>query len=417
MRYTKALKQWMLRPILTKRFTRISAFIKKELMELKDSKPFADMISRIVQARTAVFNLLLGVFIRPAEDKIYRAIDKMYIEKTNASEDERTILKGLNAIEQASMIVMKWKRIRDCCFLGIDASRFDQCCNTQLLKFLHRIICECFPRKKDRYQLEDLLRCTLVNKCIGSCPEGIVKYLINGGLCSGEMTTALTGCVIMSCCIYVFLVYWLKIPDFAVIDMGDDAGIFVSKKYLSLIMKELPDFFDKFGLKMTVEEPVYEIEHIEFCQSKPVWDGVQYRMVRNPHTASVKDSISLDVLKGRTEIGNYLNSVGQGGLALAGGIPMQQDYYLSMIEQSQKLLGNKKPKHLHLKGGLKYLSLRMSENYKTDISDMTRLSFWRAFGITPEMQMLMEDQYRKLEIDWREGAPGSCAVRTLFRLY
>lgn len=414
MRYEKAFKKLLMRPHLSKRIAKISAFIKKELMALKSSKPFADMIPRIVQARTPVFNLIFGVFIRPIEDEVYRAIDKMFNSITKSVKGERTILKGLNSVEMAQQIANKWARIPNCVFIGLDASRFDQCCNKELLGVLHMIIEKCFKREKDRKRVRKLCKMTIKNSCVGTSREGIVRYELEGGLCSGEMTTAMTGCVIMSMCIYLFCRYHLKLKDFAVIDMGDDAGIFVDNKYTKTIETELHSFFHHFGLVMTMEEPVHKIEHIEFCQTKPVWDGEKYRMVRNPHTSTGKDASSLTPLGSRKETANYLNSVGQGGLALTGGIPMVQDYYMSMIRNSQALSQGKRLKKLEIKGGLYYISKRMNERYKPLIPPEARVSFYHAFKILPDMQIEMENYYAGINIEWCEKTCERSTVRTEF---
>lgn len=323
-------------------------------------------------------------------------------------------MKGLNAREIAAQIEMKCKRIPNWVYLGLDASRFDQSCNTELLKILHFIIARCFPNKAHRKEVAELLAKTLLNKCKGKATDGVVKYLIEGGLCSGEMTTAMTGCVIMSTIIYAFCVYHLKLPDFAALDMGDDAGLFVDDKYLSIIIKEIPAFFGAFGLVMTVEPPVYKIEHIEFCQTKPVFDGCAYRMVRNPHTSTVKDATSLTPINAKQELANYLNSIGKGGLALAGGIPMMQNYYRNMVYNAGILSGNKVCTNLKLEGGMYYLSKRMNEHYTDNISDETRVSFYHAFGILPEMQVIMEKHYDNIRISWCTSTCKAESVRSVF---
>lgn len=399
-RYERALSDWLKSPILDKRDRKISAFIKKELLMIKESKPIEDMIARIVQARTPKFNLQFGVYVRPCEDRIYLAIDEMFRRVTNSGPKERTVMKGLNVLEMAHEIVQKWARIPDCVFIGLDASRFDQCCNKQLLSLLHRTIELCFPNRKDRNRIAKLCAMTLVNKCEGKTADGIVKYLVNGGLCSGEMTTALTGCVIMSLVIFTFLRYHLKLHDFAAIDMGDDGGIMVERRYLEQVQRELPLFFSKFGLVMTVEEPVYRIEHIEFCQSHPVFDGKVWRMVRNPHSTMTKDATSLEVINNKKELANYLASIGKGGLSMTGGIPMFQDFYKSMVGQSERIMCGRKTTERKLKGGMYYLSKRMNCIYQKDITEDARVSFYHAFDILPEMQRAMEQRYKGVTLDW-----------------
>lgn len=415
MRYENAWKHWKQHSQIDKRDTKIGAFIKKELMLLKETKPFDDMISRIVQARTPKFNLLFGIYIRPCEDRVYHSIDKMFILRTTATRKEKTIMKGLNALEQGAQIADKWYRIGDgCCFIGLDASRFDQCCNKELLKILHEVIAYCFPNKADREIVVEMCALTLNNRCQGKAKDGIVEYLMSGGLCSGEMITAMTGCVIMSCVIFIFCVYHMKLDDFAAIDMGDDGGLFIDKKYIKAIQRELPIFFRQFGLVMTVEEPVFRIEHVLFCNTQPVWDGEKWRMVRDPRTASVKDATSLTPFNAKKDLANYLNSVGKGGLSLTGGIPMWQNYYRSMIKNGSLQIGNFKFRDIKLEGGLYYLSLRMSEKFVDNICDDARLSFYRAFGIIPDMQIAQEIRYDETVVEWCNDRCNTHSERACF---
>jgi len=192
----------------------------------------------------------------------------------------------------------------------------------------------------------------------------------------------------------------LKLADFAAIDMGDDGGIFVRRDQVELVQRELSGFFQQFGLVMTVENPVYKIEHIEFCQTHPVFDGIKYRMQRNPHSCTTKDATSLDAINNEKELCNYLASIGKGGLSLSGGIPMLQEYYASMIRESNRLMKGKKCKYKKLTGGLYYLSKRMDEHYVDEITTEARISFYHAFNILPEMQRIKEKEYKNINLQW-----------------
>jgi hypothetical protein len=122
-------------------------------------------------------------------------------------------------------------------------------------------------------------------------------------------------------------------------------------------------------------------------------------MVRNPKTSTIKDATSLTPLCAQRELANYLNSVGQGGLSLTGGIPMMQEYYTSMIRNAKELIGKKQFRDIKLEGGIYYLSKNMNEKYRP-VSDDARVSYYRAFGILPDMQIEMEKVYRNIQIYW-----------------
>lgn len=401
-RYNKAKEDTLHHPKLTKRDLRITAFTKKEMLPIKENKPFSEMIPRIVQARSPKFNLSFGCYIDACEKRIYQAIDKMFNKITGSQQEMKTVMKGLNSKEQADQIIKKWSRFSKPVFIPLDAKRFDQCCNKPLLGTLHGSITKCFPNRRHKRKLRWMLDQTVKNNCVGKAKDGLVKYKTDGGLNSGEMTTSLTGVYIMCLAIYTYLVYWVKLAKFEVIDAGDDAGIIMEQDELYRL-DDLSEIFLKFGLRMTIGKPVYVLEEIEFCSTQPVYDGSEWRMVRDPRVTSTKDAHSLKPLGSKTELANYLNSIGKGGLSLTGGIPMLQSYYLSMIRNATLLSGNKTLKDVKLEGGLYYLSKRMNEKQRA-VTDEARSSFYKAFGILPDLQIEMEKQYDNLIVDW-------CSVR------
>jgi len=78
----------------------------------------------------------------------------------------------------------------------------------------------------------------------------------------------------MSAAVFSYM-HSLHIPlsSYSFICNGDDGVIIVSRRYEKMIYDTLVAWFDKLGLIMKVEPPVYSIEEIEFCQCHPVWDG------------------------------------------------------------------------------------------------------------------------------------------------
>lgn len=399
-RYQKARDDHRFNWKLTKRDLRISAFCKKEMLQIKSSKPFNKMIPRIVQARSPKFNMLLGRYIDACEKQIYRSIDAMFNRITGSPVTMKTVMKGLNSVEQAQQIQAKWARFSNPVFVPLDAKRFDQCASTPKLQLLHGSIAKCFPNRKHKKEIKWLLKSTINNNCVGKAIDGLVKYKTSGGLNSGEMTTSLTGVYIMCTVIFTYLVYLVKLAKFEVIDGGDDAGIILEQDDLKLLGNLSEDFLE-FGLRMTIGKPVYVMEEIEFCSTQPVYDGEKWRMVRDPRVSVTKDAHSLKPVCSGTELANCLNSRGKGGLSLTGGIPLLQSYYLSMIRNAATIIGKKQFKDVPLQGGMYYLSKRMDEKYR-DINNEARVSFYKAFGILPDLQIEMEQYYDNHTVSWCE---------------
>lgn len=96
---------------------------------------------------------------------------------------------------------------------------------------------------------------------------------------SGDMNTALGNVLIM--CMLIKAYMDTKGIKYRFVDNGDDAVVILEKKHQHL-MNDLPKWFLEMGFNMKVEQPVYEMEHIEYCQCHPVQlDVGEYTMVRN----------------------------------------------------------------------------------------------------------------------------------------
>jgi hypothetical protein len=118
--------------------------------------------------------------------------------------------------------------------------------------------------------------------------------------------------------------------------------------------------------------------------------------VRNLHSIA-KDCLSIKPLDNRSVYLKWIAAVAEGGLALTGQIPIFQEFYMALHRSSE----NAKP----LKGdptqmtGMAFLAKGMKRSYGV-ITSRTRVSFWRAFGISPSNQLIIEAEYRKLIIDY-----------------
>jgi len=132
-------------------------------------------------------------------------------------------------------------------------------------------------------------------------------------------------------------------------------------------------------------------EHIVFCQSQPIHLGDnKYVMVRDPRTSISKDLVSLKPLDNKVVKERWLSAVGQGGLSLTSGIPVCQEFYTCLHRNAN---GAKPLSDPTLEGGFFRLSKGMTARY-TEIRAETRLSFWLAFNVTPQEQLVIEDYYK-----------------------
>ncbi len=169
-------------------------------------------------------------------------------------------------------------------------------------------------------------------------------------------------------------------------------------------MGGLSEWFLEMGFHMKVEEPVYEIEQIEFCQTHPVWTVGGYIMVRNFPKSIAKDCLSMKQLDSPAVCKAWLSAVAEGGIALCGGIPVYQEFYTSFKRAShcvkvpsRKHLNSRRRKvEVELEGGLAWMSKGMTRRV-TSIHPRTRHSFYLAFGTTPDQQVALENMYRNVD--------------------
>lgn len=283
--------------------------------------------------------------------------------------------------------------------VGLDASRFDQHVSVDALLWEFGIYDACFPVRRHKRRLRWLLGQQLNNECVGYVPNGRVKYTTVGGRMSGDMNTSLGNCILMCSMVHAYARHARVKIQLA--NNGDDCVVFMGRSSLARFMAGLDDWFTRMGFKMAVEPPCHTFEEIEFCQTHPVWVGPgasDYVMVRHPKWAIAKDTVCA---RGFTEphlLSGWINAVGTGGLAMTGGIPVFQDFYRFFVENSKA--------HKSVTDGQSW-GVRMlrkgMERYYMPVSDRTRASFYWAFGVTPDEQLVLEDFYRRGALEYGFG--------------
>lgn len=362
----------------------LTGFVKAEFVN-QDLKP--DPAPRMIQFRTAEFGAALGRYVQPLEHRLYRAIGKIY--------GSPVVMKGYNAEQIARILVDKWNRFEKPVAVGMDASRFDQHVSVDCLKWEHSTYLSCFNKP---HELARLLEGQLVNsgKCMSA--DAIIKYKVRGNRMSGDMNTALGNCLIMCGLVYTYC--GSKGIHHDLIDNGDDATVIIEQKDLSSFMSGLKEWFLEMGFTMKVEEPVYILEHIEFCQTKPVQTALGWTMCRNPWVC-----ISKDTLWKYPNFGpgfakcysSWCNAVGLCGSSMSAGIPVMEAFYGYMSrytrETRKQVVGDGW-------SGLELMSQGLCRQ-ACDITPEARVSFWEAFGILPDHQSALEEYYTQRAPDCR----------------
>jgi len=370
-RYQRALDSLYSCP-LQGRDARVATFVKAEKINFTD-KP--DPAPRVIQPRDPRFNVEFGKFIKPMEHKIYRALGRLY--------KYPCVAKGFNAYETGNIMAQKWALFKTPVGVGLDASRFDQHVSREALKWTHRY----YRRYCRSPEFAGLCSMMLDNVGFASAKDGAIKYRISRGRMSGDMDTALGNCVLMVAMCYSYCTD--KGIRHELFDNGDDVVIIMEGDDLAKFSDGLVEWFAELGFKMKVERPVHTLEQLEFCQTHPVFDGAQWRMVRGINALS-KDLVCV---KGPDEFLPWVYAIGECGLALTDGIPVFAELYHYMQRIGRK---SRISHHHQFTGmGMARLAYRMQYTGKP-ITEEARYSFYLAFGITPDMQTALEDMYRSL---------------------
>lgn len=150
---------------------------------------------------------------------------------------------------------------------------------------------------------------------------------------------------------------------------------------------------------MKVEAPVDVFEEIEFCQTKPVFGAAGWVMVRNPHVAMAKDATANCDISTEKVYYTWCDAMHHGGTALTAGVPVWPQFYAMYPKSSDD-----RKSHVQTIGGLVESGmwrLRGELEYKRlEVGPEHRLSFWKAFGILPDEQLLMEEQFARTTLKY-----------------
>lgn len=365
----------------------MSSFVKCEKINVT-KKP--DPAPRLIQPRAPRYNVEVGKYLKHIEHQVYRAIGDVM--------GGPTVMKGYNAAEVGSLIADAWFSFQDPIAVGLDASRFDQHVSAQILAIEHQFYLSLYDDNKDSYnELKMLLKWQMDNIGFARGEDGGFKYSVKGKRMSGDMNTALGNCLLMCGMIYA----WCKsvgLQSYRLFNNGDDCVVIMERDDLGRFASGLTDRFTEWGFTMVVEQPVDQIERIEFCQSNPIHMGSgQYKMCRNPKVCMSKDCHTVLDVSNPVALQKFLGSVGNCGLALAAGVPILQEFYKCMIRSSGG--GVMGQTDILESTGLYYMSRGM-ELKEQDVSDDARVSFWVAYGVDPTMQELLETELKQHKIAW-----------------
>lgn len=344
-----------------------NSFVKREKAKFRKAP-------RCIQPRDPRYNASIGRYLKPLEHHLYRAIGSAVGEGV-------VVTKGCNLIGTASALHSKWQSFHRPVAVGLDATAFDAHVSSNWLRWEHEVYNRLFRDPK----LAQLLTWQIDNRGKSFCPDGKLRYRVDGRRFSGDMNTALGNCLIM--CTMVYSYARERGVRINLANNGDDCVVFMEQEDLDRFSAGLDEWFEELGFRLTVEPPAYVFEAVEFCQMHPVQVDGEYRMVRNPRVVFEKDTMCTLTVTDEAYL-QWLSGVSECGLSSCAGVPVLQEFYQHLKVASA---GHSAPQHLVESTGMRWLSRGMNGKYGS-VAESTRYSFWLAFGISPETQRAVEDE-------------------------
>lgn len=171
------------------------------------------------------------------------------------------------------------------------------------------------------------------------------------------------------------------------VNNGDDCVVFLERAHEAQFRAGVVEWCTRFGFRMEVEPTVDVFERIEFCQMHPVLGPDGYRMMRSPWTCLSKDTQCVKNCNKPEDFIDWFYELSGSGLAAWSGMPCLQPLYAYGRSRG------KHRDHLVEESGMRFL-VRNMEACLRPVTEATRYSFFRAFGVTPDVQMALE------ETDW-----------------
>lgn len=369
----------------------VSAFVKLEKLFDLEKDP------RIIQCRGPRFNLTLGNYLKPLEHRLYGLRGVGGLRKWLPP--GRLIAKGLDMGRRAALLREAWEGVPGGMALSLDCSRFDAHVTVEMLRVEHAVYRRCYPRDK---LLSRILRYQELN--VGITASGI-RYRCPGGRMSGDMNTALGNCVLMVIMVAVAMAELRYLPkNWRMVDDGDDCILVVPRHFP---IGELVVQFARFGHVLKVEQVAHRLQDIEFCQSRVIQTARGERMVQNPVRTLSRAMAGPRHWQCEKFRYRYLGLLGWCELALSMGVPVLQSFALLMIRSSR---GHKPRNWTYCDRAI--MAMRESRRHAVEPVEVTleaRVSFWEAFGITPDEQRALEEQFDTSILNW-DGSQEEAAI-------
>jgi len=374
---------------------------------VKFEKCALDKAPRVINPRSPIYNLVLGRFLKKNEHSYFDAIAKVF-------KQEKVVIKGVDAKETGRLMRGMWDQLSSPVAIGGDATKFDMHVSREALEFEH--ICylrpyfqsythtvrayramqgwcsrhpnDDMPKGNDLLQFMWLLCQQLDNIGKAYFKDGTLKFKMRGTRASGDLNTSLGNCILMSAMTYS----WRKTcgVEALLANNGDDCQYFMEKDEEQVWRTGFDQFYQRKGFRMVLEDTSHMFEEVEFCQSRPVRVRGGWTMIRNPCTLITKASMCLLSVSNAKTLRKWMMAVGVAEGSLARGIPVLQSFARAMRRNGLRCTKRLIEAAYYQSNRVYHADLVVNDQ---EITHESRMSFYHAFGILPEEQMVLENYY------------------------
>nr|AYP71798.1 RNA-dependent RNA polymerase [Penicillium brevicompactum ssRNA virus 1] len=334
---------------------------------------------RMIFPRSPRYNLRLASWLKPFEHWLWGRLLGRHLFDTG---EGRVVAKGLSPRRRANLIRRKFGALEDCVVVEVDGKAFEAHVGIDQLREEHSIYSAAFGGEP---ALMSLLGHQLRLKGTLSCGA---KFSREGGRASGDFNTGMGNSIIMLCTVGAAMRRLYSGLPWDILVDGDNALLFV-RGCDSHLLESLPGIVEaSSGHELAVEKQVRVFEEIRFGQSAPIelGQGRGMTMVRDFRKVISNATASHRWLREPRFATRWLSGVSACELSLARGVPILQSFSVALYRRFGGISFPEFPFEDYLAMG----SWFASEDDVLEVSEESRLSFERAFGVSPDVQISME---------------------------
>lgn len=364
----------------------LRAFLKSE----KNRSPGKMAKPRLIFPRSPRFNLELASRLKPFEHWIWGRLTGKIL---GCGDGSRLVAKGLNPVARANLIIRKFNAIPQCVCFEIDGAAFEAHVGPAQLAGEAATYRAAFPGDR---RLRWLLRCQ--SELLGEVSDA--KFRRPGGRASGDYNTGMGNSLVFvvecASALRSLGVHYDMLAD------GDNALLFVSQRDVDYVVSRLPGLITQSsGHEITLERPTSVLEQIRFGGSAPVFLGQElgWRMVRDWNrvlSGAFSSHIHLNEPKFAKR---WMKGVAMCEMSLARGVPVLQAWAVGAL---RALGGQKVAKEAFYRDYFALGATMVGSDSATTVSCEARLSFERAFGLSPDLQVAFEQSLSFESLDHPE---------------